>query len=207
MRRSGQALPKVSCGAMNLSCALSDALFNKAQNLQGWLFEAALPLWWRVGADHALGGYHERIDFDGRSVILPRRLRVAARQAFCYSEAGRLGWIGPWREAGQHTLNFLRQRFSLDEGTVVSPWIRMAVFLIRRSTSTIRPLPCWLTPAVTARSIRGAAGNRAATRSSDTEARFRASSRRISRRSRRPFDASCQSAHALARSCVNLARH
>ena len=36
-----------------------------AKKLRQWLFEAALPLWWRVGADHALGGYHEQIDFEG----------------------------------------------------------------------------------------------------------------------------------------------
>ena len=70
-----------------------------------------MPLWWCVGADHVLGGYHEAIDFDGRPVALPRRSRVAARQAFCYWEAGRLGWNGPWRQAGRHALNFLQQRF------------------------------------------------------------------------------------------------
>ena len=91
-----------------------------AQQFRHWLFDDALPLWWRVGADHALGGYHERIDFNGRPVILPRRSRVAARQAFCYSEAGRLGWNGPWREAGRHALNFLHQRFAQDDGTVIS---------------------------------------------------------------------------------------
>ena len=79
-----------------------------------------MPLWWRVGADHARGGYHEGINFDGRPIVLPRRSRVAARQAFCYSEAGRLGWKGPWREAGRHALNFLRQRFAQDDGTVIS---------------------------------------------------------------------------------------
>jgi mannose-6-phosphate isomerase len=91
-----------------------------AERLRRWLFEAALPLWWRVGADHALGGYHERIDFDGRPVVLPRRSRVAARQAYCYREAGRLGWNGPWRQAGRHALNFLHQRFVQDDGTVIS---------------------------------------------------------------------------------------
>ena len=91
-----------------------------AEKLRRWLFEAALPLWWRVGADHALGGYHERIDFDGRPLILPRRSRVAARQAFCYSEAGRLGWNGPWREAGRHALDFLRERFVQSDGTVIA---------------------------------------------------------------------------------------
>ncbi len=91
-----------------------------APQLRRWLFEAALPLWWRVGADQALGGYHERIDFDGRPLILPRRSRVAARQAFCYSEAGRLGWNGPWREAGRHALDFLRERFAQSDGTVIA---------------------------------------------------------------------------------------
>jgi mannose-6-phosphate isomerase len=92
----------------------------EAKKLRQWLFEAALPLWWRVGADYARGGYHERIDFDGRPVILPRRSRVAARQAFCYHEAGRLGWNGPWREAGQHALSFLSERFLQSDGSVIS---------------------------------------------------------------------------------------
>lgn len=91
-----------------------------AEKLRQWLFEAALPLWWKVGADHVLGGYHERLDFSGKPVILPRRSRVAARQAFCYSEAGRLGWDGPWRAAGQHALNFLRERFVQRDGTVIT---------------------------------------------------------------------------------------
>lgn len=91
-----------------------------AAKLRRWLFEAALPLWWGVGADHALGGYHERIDFAGNPVMLPRRSRVAARQAFCYCEAGRLGWDGPWREAGRHALDFLNRRFARNDGSVIS---------------------------------------------------------------------------------------
>ena len=100
--------------------ALSTALSVEVQRLRDWLFRSALPLWWRVGADHVGGGYHERIDFDGRPVILPRRSRVAARQAFCYHEAGRLGWIGPWRQAEQHALSFLCERFAQSDGTVCS---------------------------------------------------------------------------------------
>jgi len=91
-----------------------------AEKLRRWLFDAALPLWWRLGADHVLGGYHERLDFNGNPVRLPRRPRVAARQAFCYSEAGRLGWDGPWRAAGQHALDFLRERFVQTDGTVIT---------------------------------------------------------------------------------------
>ncbi len=98
----------------------SGELAAAAARLRDWLFQAALPLWWRVGADHALGGYYERIDFDGKPVVLPRRSRVAARQAFCYREAGRLGWSGPWRQAGRHALDFLRRRFAKDDGSVIS---------------------------------------------------------------------------------------
>ena len=105
---------------MNESCGLSDVLFVEVEKLRGWLFQDALPLWWRVGADHTLGGYYEGIDFDGRSVMLPRRSRVAARQAFCYHEAGRMGWNGPWREAGRHALDFLRERFVRSDATVIS---------------------------------------------------------------------------------------
>ncbi len=98
----------------------SGGFITAAEKLRQWLFQAALPLWWRVGADHVLGGYHEAIDFHGRPVILPRRSRVAARQAFCYREAGRLGWNGPWRQAGRHALDFLHHRFVQHDGTVIS---------------------------------------------------------------------------------------
>ena len=96
------------------------ALADEAEALRRWLFDSALPLWWRIGADHANGGYHERIDFEGRPVELPRRSRVAARMAFCYREAGRLGWQGPWREAGNHALTSLRERFMRDDATVIA---------------------------------------------------------------------------------------
>jgi mannose/cellobiose epimerase-like protein (N-acyl-D-glucosamine 2-epimerase family) len=107
------------CGAMNRSPRASITLVSEAEALRDWLFGNAFPLWWRVGADHSFGGYYERIDFGGHSVMLPRRARVAARQAFCYCEAGRLGWQGPWREAALHALTFLRERFMRADGTVI----------------------------------------------------------------------------------------
>lgn len=99
---------------------LTGRLVAEAEKLRTWLFEAAYPLWWQIGADRSLGGYYERINFDGRPVPLPRRSRVAARQAFCYCEAGRLGWCGPWREAGAHALRFLREHFVQNDATVAS---------------------------------------------------------------------------------------
>lgn len=75
--------------------------------LTRWLFEAALPLWWRAGADHARGGFHDKLAMDGTAVDLPKRVRVLARQIFVFAEAGRLGWDGPWRAAVDHGIAFL----------------------------------------------------------------------------------------------------
>ncbi len=98
----------------------SDAFAAEAEKLRRWLLDAAFPLWWDTGADHSAGGCYERIAFDGHPVALPKRSRVAARQVFCYHVAGRLGWRGPWRKAGQHALTSLRERFVCSDGTVVS---------------------------------------------------------------------------------------
>jgi mannose-6-phosphate isomerase len=92
----------------------------QTQALRRWLFDHALPLWWEIGADRSLGGFHERIDQQGRPVVLPRRARVAARQVFCYCEGGRLGWPGPWRQAARHALDFLCRRFLARDGSVVA---------------------------------------------------------------------------------------
>lgn len=80
-----------------------------------WLFEAALPLWWSVGADPA-GGFREKIALDGMPVAASRRIRVQARQAYAFLEAGRLGWDGPWREAARHGLDFLLAHYRRPDG-------------------------------------------------------------------------------------------
>ena len=99
---------------------MSEALAAEAERLRLWLLNEAFPLWWEVGADHSGGGWYERIDFDGSPVVLPRRSRVAARQVFCYCEAGRLGWQGPWRQAATHALSSLREHFIRSDGTVIA---------------------------------------------------------------------------------------
>ncbi|MFG1185631.1 MULTISPECIES: AGE family epimerase/isomerase [Xanthobacter] len=80
-----------------------------------WLFDAALPLWWQVGADPA-GGFFEKIALDGKPVIAPRRLRVQTRQTYAFIEGGRLGWQGPWREAAEHGLSFFMSYYRRADG-------------------------------------------------------------------------------------------
>jgi mannose/cellobiose epimerase-like protein (N-acyl-D-glucosamine 2-epimerase family) len=86
-------------GGMGELEAAVDALDVQRRWAREWLFDAALPLWWEVGADRINGGYFDRLDQQARPLSLQKRLRVQARQAFVYAEAGRLGWDGPWRDA------------------------------------------------------------------------------------------------------------
>ncbi len=81
-----------------------------------WLFESALPLWWQAGADHAGGGFHEKLDLQGHPVGTPTRVRVQARQLYVYTEAGRLGWQGPWRTAMEHALDFMLREYARGDG-------------------------------------------------------------------------------------------
>ena len=95
-------------------------LARQATALWDWLFDRALPIWWKIGADRVHGGFHEAIGLDGRPVSKAHRARTIARQVFSYCEAGRLGWKGPWREAALHALEFFRAHFIARDDTIVS---------------------------------------------------------------------------------------
>jgi mannose-6-phosphate isomerase len=88
----------------------------RTAHLAHWLFEDALPLWWDVGADREVGGFHDLIGLDGAPVLSDRRARVQARQTYVYAQAGRLGWRGPWRAAMNHGLDFFVARFRRPDG-------------------------------------------------------------------------------------------
>ncbi len=94
--------------------------FGEAAALRRWLFDAALPLWWDIGADRGGGGFHEAIELDGKPLARPHRARSITRQVFSYCEAGRLGWNGPWREAALHALGYFRDHFISENSVVIS---------------------------------------------------------------------------------------
>ena len=85
-------------------------------HLKAWLLERAFPIWWNAGADLTAGGFHDRLDADGRPISGPKRARVPARQVFSYAAAGALGWDGPWREAVAHGLGYLEAAHRLESG-------------------------------------------------------------------------------------------
>jgi mannose-1-phosphate guanylyltransferase / mannose-6-phosphate isomerase len=81
-----------------------------------WLLQAALPLWWEVGADRQHGGFEELIGLDGKPVASPRRARVQGRQSYVYAAAGHFGWNGPWAEGALFGLDYLNRRYKQPDG-------------------------------------------------------------------------------------------
>ena len=73
--------------------------------LLDWLATDALPLWWREGADHEVGGFHESLGEDGKPAGQNRRARVIGRQIYVYATAAEAGLPGPWREAAAARAN------------------------------------------------------------------------------------------------------
>lgn len=93
-----------------------ELLAKRAACAERWLFDAALPLWWRHGFDRESGCFHERLTLDGAPSLLPRRVRVQARQVVVYARAGRLGWSGPWRKAVEAGVRVLLERCLRGDG-------------------------------------------------------------------------------------------
>ena len=108
---------KLSVGGRNAAAQpAAKALADWASRYEHWLLTAALPLWWSLGADHELGGFHELIDLDGTPKPAPRRARVQTRQSIVYAEAHKLGWQGPSREATLHGMRFFRANYLREDG-------------------------------------------------------------------------------------------
>ena len=77
-------------------------------SLKSLMIEHSLPLWSGEGWDAAAGGFVENLDIEGRAErAAPRRVRVQARQIYCFAKAADMGW---YRRAGNR-----------DEGTGISP--------------------------------------------------------------------------------------
>ncbi len=80
-----------------------------------WLRLRALPMWSTVGFD-ADGGFRESLTLSGQATIGFRRSRVQTRQIYVYSQAGVLGWQGPWRSIVTAALARLRQSYLRPDG-------------------------------------------------------------------------------------------
>jgi mannose/cellobiose epimerase-like protein (N-acyl-D-glucosamine 2-epimerase family) len=94
------------------------------QTLRSWLTGHAYELWWTHGADHARGGFHERLRQDATPTDEPRRGRLHPRQMFAYARAAELGWAGNAARAVEHALDFFLRHYRRSDGlfrTCVAP--------------------------------------------------------------------------------------
>lgn len=91
-----------------LAVAHSGRSVPSARVIRKWLFEAALPLWAGRGLDLEHGGVHEALNHDGSPADLGyKRLRVLARQIYCFSHASMLGWDGDSDRVLRHCFDTL----------------------------------------------------------------------------------------------------
>lgn len=76
--------------------------------IHNWVFNQALPYWSLKGIDYQNGGVHEALDYAGNPVDLgQKRLRVLARQIYCYAQAHMLGWDGDCDKILNHCVDTL----------------------------------------------------------------------------------------------------
>jgi mannose-6-phosphate isomerase len=78
-----------------------------AAGLKRHLLDELLPYWAERGVDRDRGGFHNRLDGEGRPLAEPaKRLLVQTRQVFAFSEASRLG--ASWAlELARHGVEFI----------------------------------------------------------------------------------------------------
>ena len=108
-----------------------DSTIVKALKTQ--MVENSLPLWAGAGWDRTTGGFVERLDREGRAdQNAPRRVRVQARQIFCFAKAAHIGWYPEGRAIALKGLDYLLSKARGDsqlgfahilapDGSVVNP--------------------------------------------------------------------------------------
>ena len=88
--------------------------------LRSLMVEHALPLWATAGWDHQCGGFIERLDRDGSpQTEAPRRVRVQARQIYCYAKAAQFNWYPGAKELALKGLDYLLTRARSADGGFV----------------------------------------------------------------------------------------
>lgn len=91
--------------------------------IRKWLFDTALPLWAGAGLDRVHGGVHEALNHDGSPADHGyKRLRVLARQIYCFAYARILGWEGGPPDLLEHCFNTLVQTGWHEDGGWIHLW-------------------------------------------------------------------------------------
>lgn len=81
---------------------------NVVDQVRSSLVTNAFSLWRSTGWDAVNGGFIERLDLNGLpDLAAPRRVRVQARQIYCYAKAAYLGWYPEGAEMAQKGLDYM----------------------------------------------------------------------------------------------------
>lgn len=123
VKRVVERIKTVSPRHLDFSLMPREELADGANRFADWLRMKALPVWATLGQSDD-GAFVEALSLDGRTPPLPRRARVQARQIYVYSQAGRLGWRGPWRDIVGRGLDRLYTDYLRSDGlcrTLLSP--------------------------------------------------------------------------------------
>jgi mannose/cellobiose epimerase-like protein (N-acyl-D-glucosamine 2-epimerase family) len=87
------------------------------KTLKTLVTEHSLPIWSGEGWDSAAGGFVEQLDIEGRADrAAPRRVRVQARQIYCFAKAAELGWYPQGREIAIKGLEYLLAKAKSPDG-------------------------------------------------------------------------------------------
>jgi mannose/cellobiose epimerase-like protein (N-acyl-D-glucosamine 2-epimerase family) len=79
--------------------------------------EHSLPLWSREGWDWSRGGFVEQLDIEGRADYeAARRVRVQARQIYCFAKAAQMGWYPEGRDIAMKGLDYLLAKARSPDG-------------------------------------------------------------------------------------------
>ena len=111
-------------GRPDLADSPEQIVCRAAKELLRWLLDVAYPLWASRGVDEVHGGFHETLDGDAHPAFEPRRIRVQARQTYCFARAASLGWTGDSGKLLDTGLAYLRSYYRRSDGlfrTLVAP--------------------------------------------------------------------------------------
>jgi mannose/cellobiose epimerase-like protein (N-acyl-D-glucosamine 2-epimerase family) len=87
------------------------------KTLKAFIVEQSLPLWSREGWDQAVGGFVELLDVEGRAnQAAPRRVRVQARQIYCFARVAELGWYPEGLNIANKGLEYLLAKAKSPDG-------------------------------------------------------------------------------------------
>jgi mannose/cellobiose epimerase-like protein (N-acyl-D-glucosamine 2-epimerase family) len=85
--------------------------------LKSLMIAHSLPLWSGAGWDSVAGGFVEKLDIEGRADrAAPRRVRVQARQIYCFAKAAQMGWYPGGREIAMKGLDYLLAKAKSPDG-------------------------------------------------------------------------------------------